>query len=193
MSTSQSSLFSPEVPVYAPVLLAAPDPILISEPTTAHAAAMWRIARDSRSLDLNSSYAYLLWCADFSATSAVATCGEDVVGFVTGYVPPDDPGTIMIWQVAVRDEFRGRGVARALLNAVIDRGGFTWLKCTVGRSNDASAALFTGLADERHAILSRTTKFATSDFPDAHEPEDLFVIGPLQTEEPRAEEEPELS
>ena len=122
MSTSHSSLFSPDVPIYAPVLIAAPEPILITEPNASHAAAMWRIARDSKTLDLNSSYAYLLWCAHFSSTSAVATVGEEVIGFVTGYVPPDDPGTIMIWQIAVRDDFQGRGVARALLDEVADRG-----------------------------------------------------------------------
>ncbi len=51
---------------------------------------MWRIARDSKTLDLNASYAYILWCRDFAATSVVATVDEQPAGFVTGYRPPSD-------------------------------------------------------------------------------------------------------
>ncbi len=55
-------------------------------------AAIWRIARDSKVLDLNSSYSYLLWCRDFAATSAVAR-GEngEPIAFVTGYLRPTAP------------------------------------------------------------------------------------------------------
>ncbi len=140
---------------------------------------MWRIARDSRVLDLNSSYAYLLWCAHFSATSAVAKVGDDVVGFVTGYLPPDDPDTLFVWQIAVDEAQRGRGIAQSLLADVVARSGRKWLKTTIGRSNPASVALFTAFADQNHTILSRTDMFAASEFPDSHEPEDLYVIGPL--------------
>src|SRR3954469_14238353 len=44
----------------------------LDQPGVADGAAIWRIARDSKVLDLNSSYSYLLWCRDFAATSAVA-------------------------------------------------------------------------------------------------------------------------
>jgi diaminobutyrate acetyltransferase len=149
-------------------------------PSVGDAAAVWRIARDCESLDLNSSYAYLLWCAHFSATSSVAVVGGEAVGFVTGYVPPDQPDTLMIWQIAVRDDARGRGIAQALLDSVTDRQqGIRWLKTTIAQSNTASRALFTAFADGRAAIISRTCMFSTSDFPDQHEPEDLYVIGPL--------------
>lgn len=155
----------------------------IENPFAADAAAMWRIARDSRSLDLNSSYAYLLWCTHFRSTSVVAKLGAEAIGFVTGYVPPEHPDTIMIWQIAVSDEYRGRGVALAMLNAVINRGGpggYRWLKTTIGPSNEASVALFTALADQRLSIISRTSMFSTADFPDSHEPEDLYTVGPLR-------------
>lgn len=156
--------------------------VVIEKPTAADAAAMWRIARDSHSLDLNSSYAYLLWSTHFRSTSAVAKLGDEAIGFVTGYVPPEHPDTIMIWQIAVADQYRGRGVALALLNTVIDRHDqdpYRWLKTTIGPSNQASMALFTALADQRLTIISRTSMFTTADFPDSHEPEDLYTIGPL--------------
>mgnify|MGYP002651547875 CR=1 FL=1 len=41
-------------------------------------AAMWRIARDSQVLDVNTSYAYLLMARDFGAHSAVAEMGGEV-------------------------------------------------------------------------------------------------------------------
>ena len=153
--------------------------VVVEKPTAADAAAMWRIARDSRSLDLNSSYAYLLWCTHFRSTSAVAKLGDEPIGFVTGYVPPEYPDTIMIWQIAVADQYRGRGVALAMLNAVIDHGGYRWLKTTIGPANQASTALFTALADQRLTIISRTSMFTTADFPDSHEREDLYTVGPL--------------
>jgi L-2,4-diaminobutyric acid acetyltransferase len=62
--------------------------IFIAEPVLADGPHLWRLARDSRVLDLNSSYAYLLWCRDFAATSVVAKVDGNVVGFVTGYVRP---------------------------------------------------------------------------------------------------------
>lgn len=67
---------------------------------------MWRIARDSQVLDLNASYAYVLWCRDFAGTSVVATVNGEVVGFVTGYRRPKQPATLMVWQVAVDEQLR---------------------------------------------------------------------------------------
>ena len=80
--------------------------IRIDRPDVADGSALWRIAGDSGTLDLNSSYSYLLWCRDFADTSAVARdeTGEPV-GFVTGYVRPERPDTLLVWQVAV-DETR---------------------------------------------------------------------------------------
>src|SRR5437879_5926964 len=47
-------------------------PAGLDTPTVEDGAAIWRIARDSQTLDLNSSYSYLLWCRDFARTSVVA-------------------------------------------------------------------------------------------------------------------------
>ena len=143
---------------------------------------MWRLAKESGSLDLNSSYAYVLWCDQFSATSAVARLDDEVVGFVTGFVPPADPDTLMIWQIAVDDGHRGKGLGLALIGAVLDGDGskpFRWLKTTVGRSNHASRALFTAVGDQRQATCSRTFGYSADDFPDPHETEDLCTVGPF--------------
>lgn len=154
--------------------------VTIATPTLADAAVMWQLAKESGNLDVNSSYAYVLFCDHFAATSAVARLDGEVIGFVTGFVPPREPSTVLIWQVAVAAEHRGEGVGLALLDAVIDNAGpFRWLKTTIGRSNHASRALFAALADRRQTTCSRTFGYSSDLFPDSHEAEDRCTIGPF--------------
>ncbi|GHF30315.1 L-2,4-diaminobutyric acid acetyltransferase [Streptomyces fumanus] len=148
-------------------------------------AALWRIARDSKVLDLNSSYSYLLWCRDFAATSAVARAESgEAVGFVTGYVRPDRPDTLFVWQVAVDAAYRGRGLAAALLDGLAARlvaqRGLTTLETTISPDNFASQRLFASFAERHGAGLEREVLFDAGLFPDGpHEPEVLHRIGPL--------------
>ncbi|GGZ03915.1 L-2,4-diaminobutyric acid acetyltransferase [Streptomyces geysiriensis] len=152
----------------------------------ADGAALWRIARDSKVLDLNSSYSYLLWCRDFAATSAVARDERgEPVGFVTGYVRPDRPDTLLVWQVAVDEAYRGRRLAAALLDGLAARTvaerGLTTLETTISPDNTASQRLFSSFAERHGARLEREVLFDTGLFPDGpHEPEVLYRIGPLK-------------
>jgi diaminobutyrate acetyltransferase len=142
---------------------------------------MWRIARDSQVLDLNSSYSYLLWCRDFARTSVVATVDGEVGGFVTGYVRPDRPDTVMVWQVAVDAAHRGRGLARRMLDALVDRlaeQSVRTLETTITPDNEASIRLFSSFAEGRGARLVREPVFPAELFPDGHDAEVLFRIGP---------------
>ncbi|GAA2443276.1 diaminobutyrate acetyltransferase [Streptomyces macrosporus] len=156
---------------------------LLEPPGVEDGAAVWRIARDSRTLDLNSSYSYLLWFRDFAATSVVAR-GDDgePVGFVTGYVRPERPGTLVVWQIAVEERQRGRGLAGAMLDHLAARlrpRGVRHLETTVTPANTASDRLFTVFARRHGAALRREVLFDGGLFPDAHEPEVLYRIGPL--------------
>jgi L-2,4-diaminobutyric acid acetyltransferase len=158
---------------------------LIESPTKVDGAALWRIARDSKKLDLNSSYAYMLWCRDFADTSVVAKVDGETVGFVTGYRRPDEPETAMVWQVAVDASQRGRGLAGKLLDELLTRlvgQGVRYLETTITPDNKASVALFTSFAQRWKARLQSSTVFQRSDFPggeELHEREDLYRIGPL--------------
>ena len=158
-----------------------PEGLKLDTPRVDDGAAIWRIARDSKTLDLNSSYSYLLWCRDFAATSVVARVDGRAVGFVTGYARPDEPRTLMVWQVAVDEGQRGRGLAGRMLAALADRVEPAVLETTISPDNTASMALFEAFARDRGAAVDRTTLFAVHDFPDgeAHEPEVLFRISPL--------------
>ncbi|MGP2440249.1 diaminobutyrate acetyltransferase [Streptomyces sp. JW3] len=166
-------------------MTAAQADLEIDRPRVADGAALWRIAKDSKVLDLNSSYAYLLWCRDFAATSAVARAASgEAVGFVTGYVRPDRPGTLLIWQVAVDEAYRGRGLAATLLDGLVARTvteqALTTLETTISPDNLPSQRLFTSFAERHGAALERETLFDAGLFPDGpHEPEVLYRIGPL--------------
>ena len=158
---------------------------LIESPTKADGAALWRIARDSRKLDLNTPYAYLLWCRDFAGTSVVSKVDGKPVGFVIGYRRPQAPDTALVWQVAVDESQRGQGLAGALLDELFARlvgQGVRYLETSITPDNEASIRLFSSFAKRWNAHLQRSELFARSDFPDhgePHEQEDLYRIGPL--------------
>lgn len=156
----------------------------IEAPRASDGAALWRIARDSETLDLNSSYSYLLWCRDFTDTSVVARIDGEPVGFVTGYLRPTTPDTLMVWQVAVDGAQRGKGLAAALLDGLLHRViplGVRYLETTVTEDNTASNRLFDSLAGRWSVREQRTELFGANDFPDGHAPEFLYRIGPFQS------------
>ncbi|WP_151479822.1 diaminobutyrate acetyltransferase [Streptomyces albicerus] len=162
-----------------------PEGLRIDRPHVVDGAALWRIAKDSETLDLNSSYSYLLWCRDFAGTSAVArTADGEPVAFVTGYIRPERPHTLLVWQVAVDAAHRGRGLAAALLDGLTLRvartGELTTVETTITPGNTASERLFTSYAARHGATVEREVLFDTGQFPDGpHDPEVLYRIGPL--------------
>ncbi|MDK1474233.1 diaminobutyrate acetyltransferase [Streptomyces sp. 549] len=165
-----------------------PEGLKLDAPRLEDGSAMWRIARDSRVLDLNSSYSYLLWCRDFSATSVVARDGDGgPVGFITGYLRPEQPGTLLVWQVAVDHSQRGRGLAGAMLDGlfarVAEQSGADRVETTVTPDNAPSNRLFTSFAERHGAAAEREVLFDGEVFPESgHEPEVLYRIGPLTPE-----------
>lgn len=157
--------------------------LLIEHPESQDGAALWQLARESGGLDVNSSYAYLLWCRDFRDTSMVARLDGKVVAFVTGYRRPDDPATLLVWQVGVAPAARNRGTASALLDTLLGElipHGVRYLETTVTEDNTASNTLFRSLAKRWNAPCRHSELFTANEFPDGHDPEYLYRIGPLQ-------------
>ena len=156
------------------------EQLMIGRPDVADGVACWRLAAASGVLDVNSRYAYLLWCRDFAATSVVARSAGDVVGFVTGYRRPDVPSTLVVWQVAVAEQARGRGVAAAMLDGLFDAvPDVEHLETTITPGNRASVALFVRFGERRGAPVHRSELFGTELLGAGHEPEILFRIGPF--------------
>ncbi|MUT93073.1 diaminobutyrate acetyltransferase [Streptomyces sp. Z38] len=158
--------------------------MVLAVPAVEDGAAVWRIARDSGVLDVNSPYSYLLWFRDFARTSVVALRSGDMpVGFVTGFRRPEQPDTLVVWQIAVDGGQRGRGAAGAMLDHLTARlaagGALRFVETTISAGNAASHRLFRSFARRHGAPLVRDLLFPAEFFPGTHDAEFLYRIGPL--------------
>lgn len=150
-------------------------------------ADLWRMTKAAGTLDLNSPYAYLMVGRHFGATCAVAEKDREPGGFVTAYRLPETPHVLFVWQVAVLPSLRRHGMAKRMILDILARpaaSGVTHIHTTVTPSNAPSIALFESVARELDAPLDVTTGFRAEEFPaeapgEAHEEENLFVIGPF--------------
>lgn len=160
----------------------APD-VVLGAPRVRDGAAIHRLVEACKPLDLNSTYVYLLLCEHFAETCVHAKRAERTVGFVSAYRPPQHGNVIFVWQVAVAEEMRGQGLARAMLRELLARSalrGCRYLETTVSPSNEASRRLFHGLGRELRAPVSERALFGEHDFGEEHhECEALIRIGPF--------------
>jgi len=134
-------------------------------------------------MDDNSLYCNALQCSHFAATCAVAERAGEIVGWTSGYLRPDDRENLFIWQVAVRRDARGLGVATNLILSLLGRPecrGVTRLSATATADNTASLSLFGGLARRLAAPLRSGPGFDRDrDFRGAHASELAIDIGPF--------------
>lgn len=143
---------------------------------------MWSLA--SETVDINSPYSYLMLGEYFAENCAVAEREGRLVGFVTGFTPPEDPETLFIWQIAVDESVRGLGVGSRLLDDVVGRPRvprLRYLEATVTPGNEPSKRLFRSFAESWGAECHEEELFSRSDFPhdagELHDPEIRFRIG----------------
>lgn len=140
-------------------------------------------------LDVNSAYAYMLIGEHHAGTSVVAEIDGELVGFITAYILPESPDTVFVWQVGVAEAGRGRGLATRMLLEILRRDAcadVSYLDTTIGPTNEASRALFRGLARRLNCALAESELFSSElfgdfDDPEPHEPENLFRIGPFDS------------
>ncbi len=162
-----------------------PDATVIDFRTVrlADAGSISKLAAESRVLDENSHYCYLLLCRDFAETCVVGCRGSEVVGFVTAYRPPNRPDVIFVWQIGVAEASRGQGLATGLLSALIAQPACRstrFLEATVTPSNTASRRLFESFAKTLQVPCSIEEGFTAAQFNHGtHEEEELYRIGPL--------------
>ena len=160
---------------------------------------MWKLARDSGRLDLNSPYAYLLFAEHFSDTCLIAESEGDPVGFALGFRTPARADTLFIWQIAVAPKERKNGIGVSMLTALLDdlsedlrHDGIRYLEATVTPSNMASQRMFRSLADRLETAFEEgvTPVFSEDMFPkheDTHEEEWSIRIGPIEMTAARRE------
>ncbi len=156
--------------------------ITFEKPEVEDGADMWNMAKDS-TLDLNSSYKYVMMCEYFSETCVVAKEDNNLVGFVTAFIPPEHEDVVFVWQVCVDPAKRGEKIASKMLDALLAREGckqIRYLEATVTPSNNASQSLFHRLAHDHNTECEVTECFSEELFPgDEHEAELTFRVGPL--------------
>ncbi|MFQ5875523.1 MAG: diaminobutyrate acetyltransferase [Dehalococcoidia bacterium] len=161
-----------------------PEEITFRVPTVADGAAMWRLARDSDGLEVNSPYSYLMVCRHFPGTCVIAESKGEAIGFISGHSPNAYPDVVFVWQIAVAKEHRGKGLALEMLTRLLQLPGCSharYLEATVTPSNEASRRTFRALARRLGVTCTEESCFPSELFPEtAHEDEQLFRIGPIQ-------------
>lgn len=153
-------------------------------PRKADGAEVWALIKEIEALDDNSMYCNLLQCSHFAGTCALAEEDGRPLGWVSGYIPPETPDTLFIWQVAVHPRARGRGIAKQLVHELLRRPEcfeVRHLHSTITRDNAASWGLFRSLAGDLQAPLEDAAHFERdAHFSGAHATEHLVRIGPFE-------------
>ena len=148
------------------------DPKLtLRKPEGEDGSAIWELVKECKPLDENSMYCNLIQCDHFGDTCVVAELDGDIVGWISGYVRPDDPETLFVWQVAVSGRARGHGLGRRMLNHLVERAecnDVRRMQTTITRDNDASWGLFRSFAKKRGGELDSEAHFKKDDHFDGH-------------------------
>jgi L-2,4-diaminobutyric acid acetyltransferase len=153
--------------------------ILIKKPIKSDAKNIYKLVKDTNVLDVNSEYLYLLQTTHFKEFCSVALLEEELVGFTSGYLIPNQEDTLFIWQVAVHSKARGEGLAGKMIMDILQRKSSKDVKkiyTTISPSNNSSIKLFEKLSQNYGVSFTKETMFAIDDFNDAHEDEVLYKI-----------------
>lgn len=149
--------------------------------------AVSQLVKDCPPLDSNSVYCNLLQCHHFAETSVAVKLDSKLVGFVSGYLLPNKPNTLFVWQVAVSESARGKGLASQMLGHILARDickSVEFVETTITEANQASWALFRRLADTYASPLSEEVLFdQDTHFSGHHDSEMLVKVGPLKRSE----------
>ncbi|MBU2885175.1 diaminobutyrate acetyltransferase [Gilvimarinus agarilyticus] len=159
------------------------DEITLRHPTAVDGRHVHALVAANPPLDPNSVYCNLLQCSHFASTAVAAFKGEQMVGFVSGYIPPEQPHVLFVWQLLVDAAGRGQGLAKRLVKAQLNGEAcqqVTHIHTTITADNDASWGVFKSLAKEWGAELTHDVYFdKDAHFGGEHDSEHLLEIGPI--------------
>ena len=154
--------------------------VTLRHPCAADATAIESLIAASPPLDTNSTYCTLLQCTQFAATCVVAEREGTVAGWISAHVPPSDPQSIFVWQVAVASAARGIGLGGRMLDALVGRpalDGIGRVRTTITEANQASWQLFESFARRHGHVASRAVLFDHDDhFAGRHDTEFELLI-----------------
>lgn len=151
----------------------------LRKPISEDGAAIWELIRECKPLDENSMYCNLLQCDHFSDTSVVAELDGEIVGWISGYIVPNEEA-LFVWQVAVSARARGLGLGGKMLDHLIEReecGDVSALKTTITEDNDASWGLFKSFARRQGGELTDEAHYTEeAHFGGRHDTEHMVTI-----------------
>lgn len=159
--------------------------LILREPRADEGFWVYKLIESCPPLDTNSMYCNLLQCAHFSSTSVIAIeeASGKAFGFISAYLKPDQPDTLFIWQVAVSEAARGKGLAKNMVMNILSRPAMQTvqhIETTITDNNPGSWALFERVAQSLKAPLVRSVYFEQSEhFKGTHDTENLVRIGPF--------------
>lgn len=157
--------------------------ITFSNPAPTDGAQVFDLVEACPPLDTNSRYCNLLQCSHFADTCLAAWQNKKLVGFISGYIPPQEPNTYFLWQIAVHESARGQNLTQRMLDEVLKLPAchaVRQVKTTITPDNAASQRVFEKLAERHNAAIHNEPFFTRDDhFAGHHDTEFLYTIGPV--------------
>ena len=157
---------------------------LFRKPQKNDAKEIYQLIQAVGTLDLNSQYLYLLQSTHFQETCSIAIYNNEIVGFVSGYIIPNQEDKLFIWQVAVSNKVRGQNLAMKIIMDIFNRNNsnnnIKYILSTVSPSNKASQRVFEKVANHFDTNIENETLFSLDDFIDSHEIEVQYTINTIK-------------
>ena len=161
----------------------AKDDIVLRQPRSEDGFRLHQLIAECPPLDPNSIYCNLLQCSHFASTGVAAELNGSLVGFISAYIPPQQPETVFVWQVAVHSDARGTGLGKRMLKEIVQRPACSdvrFMETTITEDNEASWGLFLSFARDLGAETERRVFFEKEQhFGGQHDSEILLRIGPF--------------
>lgn len=152
----------------------------LRKPCKDDGSEVWKLVAACPPLDRNSMYMNLIQCDHFAETCILAEREGQLLGWISGHVPPERTDSLFVWQVAVHEDARGLGLGKRMLKALLNRPAcksVRTLETTITRDNKASWGLFRSFARDIGAPLSDAPHFECDAHLDgAHATEHLVTI-----------------
>ena len=99
-----------------------PTPVLrFRAPQASDAAEISLLLKESGAPTHSELHRSLLQSDQFRETCGVVEIAGDIVGWISAYLPPFDPESLYVWQIAVSKKARGLGVAHRMLLDLMNR------------------------------------------------------------------------
>lgn len=159
--------------------------IRIRRPRAEEGSAIWSLVRRSESLESDGGHVLALLVSRFADTCLVAEAEGALIGFVGGYRTPTPPHSVLLWQIDVDPEFRGKGLGHALLHALIRCPGCAdveYLEAALESSHVACKRLLEGFARELETSCEVTSGGSETRSKGGNGQE-LLRIGPIHSRE----------